>query len=383
LLRTAARQLFEAGDKQSARKILELVFASEIEEHKLVGSSFLGLAEIRLAAGDAPGALDLLRRLTLAVGNPFENLDPAAALLEKTDHNAEAIEFLDQLVKSAPWEPSYRIRLAKAKLAANTDAAGAQGSLSSVASSANVKYDSRSRAAVALAGRTHSDLGSGELNLLAGAGAIAPASADKFYFYEARIRAAEKATDAQTKMQLLNHCIVDFPRRDTARMPLFQAAVSLQSYAYAIAVFEPLFQTQFRLNYVPENASEDEQIASSGEEEENSEEPAQPAAESQLSRAQRAQVAQKIGDVMMKLDRTADALSYYQLARTLETTKIVRQVLNRKITDVRTVLRIEKDNAARQPILHEALEQDRVVRPKLLARVAGLSRASAEGGLRP
>ncbi len=118
LLRTAAREFFEAGDKQSARKILELVFAREIEEHKLVAANFLGLAEIRLAAGDTAGALDLLRRLVVAVGSPFENLDPAAALLEKTGHNAEAVEFLEQLVKSAPWDSSFRLRLAKAKLAA-------------------------------------------------------------------------------------------------------------------------------------------------------------------------------------------------------------------------------------------------------------------------
>ncbi len=125
ILRTAARRLFEAGDKQSARKILELVFAREIEEHQLVAANFLGLAEIRLASGDTPGALDLLHRLVVVVGNPFENLDPAAALLEKTGHHAEAIEFLDQLVKSAPWDSSYRLRLAKARLAAGKDAASA------------------------------------------------------------------------------------------------------------------------------------------------------------------------------------------------------------------------------------------------------------------
>src|SRR5208282_4034321 len=104
VLRNAARQLFDAGDKQSARKILELVFAREIEGHNLVAANFLGLAEIRLAAGDTSGALDLLRRLVVVVGNPFENLDPAAVLLEKAGHNAEAIEFLDQLVRSAPWD---------------------------------------------------------------------------------------------------------------------------------------------------------------------------------------------------------------------------------------------------------------------------------------
>ena len=117
VLRTAAREISEAGDKQSARKILDLLFAREIEGHNLVAANFLGLAEIRLAVGDTAGALDLLRRLVVVVGIPFENLDPAAALLEKTGHNAEAVEFLDQLVKSAPWDASYRLRLAQAKLA--------------------------------------------------------------------------------------------------------------------------------------------------------------------------------------------------------------------------------------------------------------------------
>jgi tetratricopeptide (TPR) repeat protein len=162
VLRVAARQLFEAGDKQSARKILELVFAHEIEEHRLVASNFLGLAEIRLASGDTQGTLELLRRLVVAVGNPYENLDPAAGLLERTGHNAEAIEFLDQLVKSAPWEPSYRLRLAKAQLAVANNNASAVESLTSIASAANAAYELRIKAATALGARSHSDLGSGD-----------------------------------------------------------------------------------------------------------------------------------------------------------------------------------------------------------------------------
>jgi tetratricopeptide (TPR) repeat protein len=79
ILRAAARQLFDAGDKQSARKLIEFVFAREIENHQLVASNFLGLAEIRVADGDTPGALELLRRLVVVVGNPYENLDSAAA----------------------------------------------------------------------------------------------------------------------------------------------------------------------------------------------------------------------------------------------------------------------------------------------------------------
>ena len=205
ILRAAARQLFDSGDKQSARKVLEFVFAREIDEHKLVATNFLGLAEIRIAAGDTPGAVDLLRRLVVAVGNPFENLDPAAALLEKTGHNAEAIEFLEQLVKASPWEPGYRLRLARAKVAAGQDVVSAQNALAAIASRTDVSYNVRTQSALALAGMDHPvELGSAELNLLAGGiGTIAASVADQPFFYEARLKAAQSSSDAHVKVQLL------------------------------------------------------------------------------------------------------------------------------------------------------------------------------------
>jgi len=386
ILRTAARRLFEGGDKQSARKILELVFAREIEDHQLVAANFLGLAEIRLASGDTAGALDLLHRLVVAVGNPFENLDPTAALLEKTGHNAEAIEFLEQLVRSAPWDASYRLRLAKAKLAANNDAATAEAAMSALAAAPNTPYDLRLRAAAALAGRPHSDLGSGELNLLAGnAAAITPAAADKFYFYAARIKAAQNVSDSQTKVQLLSHCIIDFPRRDEARVPLFQAAAAAKSDEYALGVMEPLFQTQFLRNDVSEaGGGEEEQIVSSGyEDEESNDEIAPATAAAKLSRAQQAQVAQLIGDTMSRLGRLSDAVAYYDRARRAESSPAGRKELLRKIADTKAALRIQHQNAARQPILHKPLEQDRVVRPQLLARATPAPKAAAKGGVKP
>lgn len=386
ILRTAARQLFEAGDKQSARKILEFVFSREIEEHKLIASNFLGLAEIRLASGDTSGALDLLHRLVVAVGNPFENLDPAAALLEKTGHNTEAIEFLDALLKSAPWDSSYRLRLAQAKLAADKDAGAASDNLAAIAGEMQTPYNLRTKAAMALAGRTHSDLGSEELNLLAGnAAAITAAAADKFYFYEARIQASRNAADSQTKRQLLNHCIIDFPRRNDARVPLFRAAFAENANEFAVGILEPLFQTQFLHGNVAVASTEEERIVNSSDqaEEETGEESTIPLnTDSKLSRAEHAQVAQMIGDTMTRLGRFSDALTYYDSARRSEPVPAVRKALLRKIAGTKAVLRIQLQNAARQPLLHEALEQDRLVRPKLLANAASKA-AAAKGSVNP
>jgi tetratricopeptide (TPR) repeat protein len=396
ILRTAARELFESGDKQSSRKILELVFAREIEEHNLVAANFLGLAEIRLASGDTAGALDLLHRLVVAVGNPFENLDPAAALLEKTGHNAEAIEFLDQLVKSSPWDYSYRLRLAKAKLAAGQDAVVAQNALTAIASAPGASYDLRLKSAVALAGRSHSDLGSAELNLLAGdPAAITPTAADKFYFYAARLKAAQNAVDTAAKLRLLSHCTIDFPRRDEARVPLFRAAAAANANEYAVAVMEPLFQTQFLRNAATvtgnenENENEEAQVASSSHEEEVSdgETSAAASAATKLSRPQQVEVARILGDTMSRLNRLDDALAYYDVARRGESAPAIRKLLLGKIAETKTTLRIQRQNAGRQPLLHEALEQDRVVRPRLLARSTAPKAAAPQrvkpGGVTP
>jgi cellulose synthase operon protein C len=392
LLRNAARQLFEAGDKQSARKILEFVFAREIDEHQLKAANFLGLAEVRLASGDTPGALDLLRRLVVVVGNPFENLDPAAALLEKTGHNAEAIEFLDQLVKSAPWEPSYRLRLANAKLAAGQDPPASSRELFSIAAGPNVPYDLRIKAARGLGfSRTIADLGSGELNLLAEYHANVPPMAadkpyfDKLYFYEARMRAAQNAPDPQTRLQLLSHCVIDFPRRDEARVPLFQTATSLRSDEFALGVLEPLLHAQFLGTNAPSTAdSEEVQIISSDNDEENESERPPVTPSPKLSRAQQAQLAQMVGETMARLNRLQEAVSYFEIARRAQTSPAARKDLARQIADFKTALRIQHQNAARQPLLHEAMEQDRIVRPRLLARVIPAPKAAtAKGSVKP
>jgi predicted Zn-dependent protease len=383
ILRGAARQLFEAGDKQSARKILEFVFTREIDEHQLVAANFLGLAETRLASGDTPGAIDLLRRLVVVVGSPFENLDPAAALLEKTGHNAEAIEFLEQLVKSTPWDPSYLLRLTKVRIAAGQNAAQSQETVALIASGAEVPYDLRIKAALALVGQPHGNLGSGELNLLAGnLTGIPAAAADKFYFYEARIKAAQNTAESQTKIRLLSHCVIDSPRRDEARVPLFDAAASQRSDEFAVGVLEPLLQTQFLGRHV--SAAEEEQIVSSDTaEEDNNEDSTTPASAAiTLSRARQAQTAQMIGDTMMRLDRLADALSYFEVARRLADSQAARKELKRKIADAKATLRLRHQNAARQPLLHEALEQDRTVRPRLMAGASFAPKATAKGGLK-
>jgi hypothetical protein len=86
----------------------------------------------------------------------------------------------------------------------------------------------------------------------------------------------------------------------------------------------------------------------------------------------------------MRLDRLAEALSYFEVARHFENLPVGRKALKRKIADAKATLRVLHQNAQRQPLLHEALEQDRVVRPRLLAGVSPAPRAATvKGGLKP
>jgi cellulose synthase operon protein C len=382
-LRAAARQIFDAGDKQSARKLIEFVFAREIDSHHLVASNFLGLAEIRVAAGDTAGALELLRRLVVVVGNPYENLDPVAALLEKTGHAAEAVEFLDQLVKSAPWEDSYRLRLAKARITAK-DAKTSADALATIASSPAAAYAVRVEAAIARSGaQTAVDLGSAELKLLCGGPrSISTAAADQAFFYDARLKASENATDARAKLQPLRKALADIPARGDARIPLFKAAESVHSDEIALLAIDSLLHEQL-LRRGPADENNEEEIVSSGDTDSDAsdeEAPAQTYAATKLLPAEQAQISLAVANALVRLRRWSEALPYLQIAKRLEKTPARRKEITSKLAEARTVLRRERLNLARQPILHQDLEQDRVVRPRLVVRAATPAKASATGG---
>jgi len=145
----AARQLFDAGDKQSARKLIEFVFAREIENHQLV-LQLLGARGDSPASGDTPGALELLRRLAAVVGNPYENLDPAAALLEKTatmrgrriPRSAREVRSLGSFLPPAPREGP----------AGRKGCEFFYGRPAKIASNAEAPYNIRVEAATALSG---------------------------------------------------------------------------------------------------------------------------------------------------------------------------------------------------------------------------------------
>jgi len=384
ILRSSARQLLEAGDKQSARKILEFVFARELDEHKLVAANFLGLAEIRIASGDTPGAVELLHRLVTVVGDPYQNMDSAAALLEKTSHNDEAIAFLEPLAKSTPWEPAFRARLARAQMAEGANATSAQDSLAEIAAAPQIPYNQRVEAALALSGsRLSAGFGSAELKLLAGDRKnITPSSADHPFFYDARVIAMQISSDKQQQVQILSNALADTPSREDARVPLFYAAAFLHSDEFALASIEQMLRDQRIRQVAPRQEGIEAETVTSDEG--SVEQEASPTyAPLSLHEAERAQLAQSVGLVLQRLQRPAEALDYFRAARQLEKDSARRKEIAGEIRDVETLLRRLQLNAARQPILHAELEQDRLVRPRLAVHSAPPPNAAPKPGERP
>jgi hypothetical protein len=113
-LRYAATTLTEEGDAVSSRRVLDFVYTSQMKAGNLDQATFLGLAEVKIQDGDTAGAIALLSRMVLISGEPFSGLDPAAALLERNRHPAEASGFLTTLIKAEPWNQDAKRRLAEA-----------------------------------------------------------------------------------------------------------------------------------------------------------------------------------------------------------------------------------------------------------------------------
>jgi cellulose synthase operon protein C len=372
IVQDTARVILSEGDKQSARKLLEYVFARQIDDHQLSAPTFLGLAEIRLDSGDLSGAMELLRRMSLTMGGGFENLDSSAALLLKHDHPAEAAEFLLQLVKAVPWNPEYRVRLAEAQIKAGKDLEASRDVLAKIAASGDVPYATRAIAAKDLAG-THStiDLRSGELKLLAAGTASAADAAHPFY-YDARLLAAEKAAPAE-RVQILRTVLEDWPDRQPARVKLFKAAVTTKRYLLAVGAVEPILvggvlEAQRELTPI-----DDEEDTSAESQDFNAQ-----YSMNELPQVERALLAANLGEAFEGVAMNDQALRYFRLAYRLERSQDKKKQLQAKVTRLREQLDRKSRNESRRPVIHPALEQDRVVRPRLIAKAPGNAAAQPE-----
>jgi cellulose synthase operon protein C len=381
-LRLAASRLLKTGEKQSARKILEFVYSRDMANHEFVATNFLGLAEARIDDGDTPGAVAVLKRLVLVAGDPYENMDSSAALLEKTGHPAEAIEFLEPLASCTPWEPGFRLRLAKARVASGKDKSAAADSLAKLSADPDNPYALRVLAATALAGFTHAHgFGSAELELLAqGPKSITPAAADHPFFVDARLAAAENAANPRNKMEILEKALADSPSNDAARLAFFRAAASTGADQLALASIERFLERRM-FGQAPVNDSSDRENSADAGNDSTAISQVQTSSTLALEPAEETELTHEIALAMIRVGRLEEAVGYLQIDRKLEISPEERKLVASEILDLEARLRLERTNAAREPILHADLEQGHLVRPRLVARAtAPKAAAAAEAG---
>ena len=366
-LRQAATALQAAGQLPAARKILEFLFTQEIGAHQLNSANMLGLAEIRLQDGDTTGAMEVLDRLVLVVGQPFENLDPAATLLSRNGRHAEAVGFLSKLVKAKPWDEGARLHLAQEEIAAGQDDARARALATDIASDPQAAYTDRRAAAAMLTGRgSGAELGSGELDFIA----YGTGSSDKPYFDAAGLLAAKKMNAAASAARLLERALADAPDNETIRVSLFYALAGLNQDRLALSSIEPLLQT----GYLPigYNPRSDDQEAEPGE---SSPENPDAAAEqetvtnlhAETGSGERVTLAAAVAKVYWNLGNLEAALKYYRAALHLKPSDAARAEITKNINAIRTVVRRNANNAQRMPVIHQAIDQEHLVRPRLLA----------------
>jgi predicted Zn-dependent protease len=329
-LREAAATLKAAGDAANAQLLLEFIYTRELDARNFTAANFLGLAEVRLEQGDLKGALALLRRMTLVADEPFEDLAPAAALLERTGHQTEAREFLTARVKAVPWDLESRFRLGDPSVARMPEAAYA------------TRVDA-ARLAPA------SGLGSAELDLLAG-DPVPAADAGKPNFYYARLKAAETAANEQERIHLLAGALAVNPQSKPARLALFRAALASGNAQVAVSSLTPLLEN---LEYAlrQDEHESDSQIDYYSRE----------FLSGESDKAQRAAVARGLGQAETQLGDLNAASLFYRIALKIEPSAEADAALAR----VKAEQARRDEDARRRPTIRNELGQDWLVRPRL------------------
>jgi predicted Zn-dependent protease len=365
----------QALSEPSKRTVMRFVYERALDARELTAPNFLGLAAIDLDEGNVPGAVALLKRLTLISGNPYIDADSAASLLESKHKFSDAMQFLQPLVQASPWDASLKVRLANATLTVNANAQQALATLTAVAADPKAKYAERLTAAKALKGHgaANAQLGSAELNLLARDGCPGADEAGKPFFVEARRAAAACATDKKVKERLLKAAIADSPYNAALRIEYLTAAFAAGQYARALLAAEPIFE--YGGNFYGQRAA---QMYDSSEDEDN-------AGSHRVSVVStiKPEDANKLTwfaiHAREKRHEASEALKLTRGATASEHDQTRRSAFEKEQKRLETDAARERENAARAPNIHKDMDQDRVVRPRVLPGEPFTPRKTANG----
>ena len=374
-LRSASTQL----PASSARAVQRFIYQRALDRRDLSAANFLGLAAIDLEENNTAGAVQLLRRLTLVSDSYLSDADAAAKLLEEHHKPAEAMEFLKSLTDASPWEVGYKVRLAKAMMAADPrlidpHSADALALLTAAADDAKAAYSVRLSAAEALKGHSAPKSGSDELVLLAQAGCPSVESASKPLFVAARVAAASCAQEASAKERLLHEALEAAPEDVSVRRAYIFAGFDANLDSRAMIAAENYLETAYYSPNYANVGAENGSDGNGGDGNAGSQEEGNYAATDRGSQAESlsalpsAQAARLIRLAAATYERRRDYKSALQLlSRTRsEMSSDDRKALEEKKQQIELLQARVQANDARAPDIHPELDQGHIVQPRLL-----------------
>jgi hypothetical protein len=254
--------------------------------------------------------VQLLRRMNLVAGDEFDTFVPAATLLEERGHTAEAIPFLRDRVKAVPWDSGARLQLARLLTGDEHRNAALQ-----LVRDSDSTYRDRS-AAARLVADPASDA-STELGLLQHP-TITTAEASKPFYVEARVAAG-----------LDRDALAIRPSDEHIRVETLRAALASQQDSLAIALASHMRQ-------------EPDFLATSG-----------------LDNQARAEIARDLAKAYQREGDVGGAINYTRIAIRLGLD------LSAEEEQLKAEQSREAENAQRAPQIHDNIDQNHVVKPRL------------------
>ncbi|MBV9266202.1 MAG: hypothetical protein JO061_08550, partial [Acidobacteriaceae bacterium] len=229
----AAQTLEDDGQHEAALALKDFEYSRELQAETSAASAWFGLAEVRFEQKRNEEGLQLIRDVTLTVGEPFSNLGEAIRVLEQNGLLKEAADYSKEWTTAEPW--NNEARLTRARLESDSH------KLDDLRTSSSVPYRLRVQAAELLREHKTPFAGTDELTLLTH-DSIAAGEASRPYFIEARLQAAKTASE-QDRIRLYRDAIAFDPSVRDPRLYLAEAAfrakedqlgiVALDSYEQA------------------------------------------------------------------------------------------------------------------------------------------------------
>jgi hypothetical protein len=352
-LQRSAVALRREGNENAARSVLEFLYERELRNGQLQAANFLGLAEVKLQRNDAPTAVALLNRMALVVEDGFDTLLPASTLLAKYGKTAESVDFVRRRIKAAPWDSEAGLQLARTLPADSSERAPL---LAAVISDSQAVYTLRAEAA-RLSSRSPVAAVSGTEFALLSSPSIAPDAAAKPFQVEARIDAARTAADPAVRLRLWREALAIAPIDERVRLGTLRAAIASRRDSLALALNQaqavPQIMLERQAAYYNRRAGYSPYT--------------QPIASPeglQIPDSERASIAESLAAAAERLDDLPAAQGQLRIAIDLRP-EVARAPLVRKLDALIAEQNRRTANSARQPVIKDVIEQDRIVRTRI------------------